>query len=98
MLRRQKIFSGTGMVLCSILILSVSLTCINYYKISSGRNAVIVSEQASVHSGTTQNSTKLFMLHAGTKTKVVEQRDGYLKIKFSKDKIGWVKKGEAVII
>jgi len=43
-------------------------------------------------------STTLFSLHAGTKVRVVELRDGYLKIRFSKDKIGWVKTGQAVII
>ncbi len=97
-LRGQKVFSGTGIVLCLLLILTTTVTCINYYKISARLNAVIVIGQAFVRSGTTEQSTQLFTLHEGTKTRVVEKRDGYLKIKFSKGKIGWIKADQAVII
>jgi len=96
--RRKKVFSGFGILFFSIFILTAAIVFVNYYKQSVRLNAVIVTQEALIRSGTADTSTTLFSLHAGTKIRVVEQRDGYLKIKFSKDKIGWVKTGQAVII
>ncbi|MCD4720876.1 MAG: BatD family protein [Desulfobacula sp.] len=96
--KKQKVFSGTGIILCSIFVLVTAITCVNYYKRSAQLFAVIVQEEIAVRSGVTDTSTKLFSLHAGTKVSVEEQRDGYLKIVFSKGKVGWVKIKEAVII
>ncbi|NOX34216.1 MAG: hypothetical protein GXP56_10845 [Deltaproteobacteria bacterium] len=96
--KKQKVFSGSGIILCSIFIFFTAITCINYYKGSFLKNAVIVAPQVSVRSGVTDTSTKLFSLHAGTRVKVEEKRDGYLKIMFSKNKIGWVKTKQAIII
>lgn len=97
-LKKQRIFSGIGIILCSMFILVTAIACMNYYRQAVRLNAVIVQEEAIVRSGTAETSTKLFTLHAGTKVSVKEQRDGYLKIVFSKDKIGWVKTEEAIII
>jgi len=96
--KKQKIFSGTGLLLCSIFVLVTAIVCVNYYKRSARLNAVIVLEEVAVRSGVTDTSTKLFTLHAGTMVSVKEQRDGYLKVLFSKGKIGWVKTEDAVII
>jgi len=95
---RKKIFSGTGSVLFAILILTAAAACISYYKNYSGSDAVIVSKEAFIRSSISDNSTKLFTLHAGVKITVVEKRDEYLKIKFSRDKIGWVRSDQAEII
>ncbi|MEN8212254.1 MAG: SH3 domain-containing protein, partial [Thermodesulfobacteriota bacterium] len=96
--RRKKIFSGFGILFFSILIITSAIVFVNYYKQSVRLNAVIVTQEALIRSGIADTSTTLFSLHAGTKVRVVELRDGYLKIRFSKDKIGWVKTGQAVII
>lgn len=96
--RQKKIFSGTGIMLFSLLVLVTAITCVNYYKRSARLNAVIISEEAAVRSGVTDTSTELFSLHAGTRVRVEKVRDGYLKIEFSKGKVGWVKKEQAVII
>ena len=95
---RKKIFSGTGSVLFAILILTAAAACISYYKNYSGSDAVIVSKEAFIRSSISDNSTKLFTLHAGVKITVVEKRDEYLKIIFSRDKIGWVRSDQADII
>ncbi len=97
-IQNQKIFSGIGIMLCAVFVLITMITFVNYYKKSLKQNAVIISEKVAVRSGTTETSTKLFGLHAGTKVSVKEQRKAYLKIQFSKDKIGWVRKKDAEII
>jgi tetratricopeptide (TPR) repeat protein len=96
--KKQKVFSGIGIILCSIFVLVTAITCVNYYKRSAQLYAVIVQEEVAVRSGVTDTSTELFSLHAGTRVSVEEQRDGYLKILFSKGKVGWVKTKQAVII
>ena len=97
-LKKQKIFSGTGILLCSLFVLVTAVTWVSYYKESVRMEAVIVQAEVAVRSGVTDASTKLFTLHAGSKVRVQEQRDGYLKISFAKNKVGWVKVEEAVII
>jgi len=96
--KRKKVFSGFGILFFSIFILTAAIVFVNYYKQSVRLNAVIITKEAVIRSGIADTSTTLFSLHAGTKISVLEQRDGYLKIKFSKDKIGWIKTGQAVII
>lgn len=96
--RQQKVFSGTGIFICSLFVLVTVITCVNYYKQSASLAAVIVEDEVAVRSGVADTSTKLFSLHAGTKVSVEEQRDGYLKIVFSKGMVGWVKAKEALVI
>lgn len=96
--KKQRVFSGTGIILCAVFVLVTAIACMNYYKRSAQMYAVIVLEEAAVRSGVTDTSTKLFSLHAGTRVRIEEQRDGYVKILFSKGKVGWVKTKEAIII
>lgn len=96
--KKQIVFSGTGIVLFSVLILITAITLMTYYKKTADMAAVIVQEEVAVRSGMTDTSTKLFDLHAGTRVSVEEIKNGYLKILFSKNKIGWVKAGQAIII
>jgi uncharacterized protein YgiM (DUF1202 family) len=51
-----------------------------------------------VRSGLTEDSTELFVLHAGTKVKIGKERNGFYRISFSDTKIGWLKKSEVGII
>ena len=96
--KKQKVLSGTGIILCSLFVLVTAVTGLNYYKRIMWQNAVIVQETIAVRSGVTDTSTKLFSLHAGTKVKVKQIKKQYLKILFSKGKVGWVKITDAIII
>ncbi len=96
--KKQKVLSGTGIILCSLFFLVTAVTCLNYYKRNVWQTAVIVQEKIAVRSGVTDTSTKLFSLHAGTKVRVKQIKNKYLKILFSKGKVGWVKITDAIII
>jgi hypothetical protein len=52
--------------------------------------AIVLPPAVSVRSGLEPTSTQLFELHAGAKVKVVRQMQEHVKIRFAKDKIGWV--------
>lgn len=60
--------------------------------------AVILDKAVSVRSGFSAETTELFVLHEGTLVAVEKQSDGFLKIRYADDKIGWVSETVAEII
>ncbi len=94
----KKTLSGTGMAILALFLMVCCITGIGMAKQRNRSYAVIVADQADVRAGTLENAALLFTLHAGTKVRVDEKKDQYLKIVFSKDKIGWVLRDRAEII
>ncbi len=86
--------SITFVLSCIFILTSVH----DYYADNYKKKAVILDEIVHVRSGLTGDSTELFILHTGTRVKVEDERKGYLKIRFSDDKIGWVKSEGVEII
>ena len=84
--------------MCTAFVLITMMTAVLYYQRAFCPKAVIVQEEVAVRAGTTDTATVLFSLHAGTKVRVEDRREGYLKIRFSKDRIGWVKTVDAIVI
>ncbi|MCM2283993.1 MAG: BatD family protein [Desulfobacula sp.] len=97
-IQNRKIFSGTGTVLCVAFVLITMMTAVQYYQRAFCPNAVIVQKEVAVRAGTADTATILFSLHAGTKVRVEDRREEYLKIRFSKDRVGWVKTVDAIVI
>ncbi len=60
--------------------------------------AVILKEAAPVRSGLSTAATELFVLHEGTVVAVEKQRLHFIKIRYAKDKIGWISNETAEII
>ncbi len=96
--RGRKILSGRGLLLIFIPIFLTMAAGLEYYSDNLVFHAVVVQDVAPVRSGTTPSSTRLFDLHAGTKVRVEERRQGYLKIMLTKEKVGWIKSGDAIVI
>jgi len=96
--RQKRIFSGTGLILFCLVIFTAMAVFLTYADRLSNQNAVIIPDTVSVRSGIMEDSTKLFDLHSGTKVKVEDVRQGFVKIRFEKGKIGWVKSDSAHII
>lgn len=96
--RSRQIFSGLGIFIFLLFAGTTIATGLEYNRINSGLKAVILAEQAGVRSGTMDNATLLFDLHAGTQVRVLEKKDNHMKIRFAKDKVGWVACKNAEII
>lgn len=86
----RQIFSGIGIVLCLLFAGTTLAAGLEYNRINSNEKAVILAEQAGVRSGIMEGATLLFDLHAGTRVRVLKKKDNYMKIRFAKDKVGWV--------
>ncbi len=96
--RRKRIFTLAGVILFCLLLLVIATALFDYYQQHWDRHAVILSEKAAIRSGTSDDATELFVLHAGTRVTVKKIRNGYLKIVFSRGKIGWVKTEDIEVI
>ncbi len=98
LVRRRKILSSAGTVLVVIFGITLAAALLDFYRDSRMPAAVIIPEEVSVRSGLTEAATELFVLHSGTKVRVDRERAHHLLIRFSDEKIGWVKKSDADII
>ena len=96
---RKKRFLRPSVILIAAATLIFSATAIyNYVEAVQVKYAVILPEEVAVRSGFTDTDTQLFVLHAGTKVRIARQADTHLLIRYTEDKIGWVKRSEAGII
>jgi len=96
--RKKRIFTLAGVLFFSLFMISASAALYDYYRQQSDSFAVIVQDQSSVRSGFSEDSTELFVLHAGTRVKVERSNDQYFRIFFSPGKIGWINRKDARII
>ncbi|MBL7181351.1 MAG: SH3 domain-containing protein [Pseudomonadota bacterium] len=84
-----------------VLILTVVFTVTalyNHYAFRYSKQAIILLDKVSVRSGLAEDSTELFLLHAGTKVKIDKENKDFYRIYFSDGKIGWLKKSEVGVI
>ena len=93
--RSLKYTERTALAFSLVFIVSASY---DFYSDRFNRQAVVVSQEAVVRSGLSDDATELFRLHDGTKVSVREELRGYVKIRFSDDKVGWVDKKNIEII
>ncbi|WP_405412023.1 tetratricopeptide repeat protein [Maribacter sp. Asnod1-A12] len=56
--------------------------------------AIIFAEESLVKAEPNNNSSEVFIIHAGTKVNVLDQLDAWKKIKLTDGKTGWIKENE----
>jgi len=61
-----------------------------YKQAAFGNEAIIIAQSADVTGSPSANGIRLFILHEGTKVKVLESSQGWSKIELTENKIGWV--------
>jgi tetratricopeptide (TPR) repeat protein len=87
----------------ALLTLLLSVACFTLgwsrYRITYAKNeAIIFSGSVSVKSAPTGNSTGLFLLHAGSKVKISDELEGWVKVKTYDGNEGWMLKEDLEII
>jgi len=98
MVRRKHLLRPTVVLLALASILFSATAVFNYVERSHIRHAVILPAEVAVRSGFSDSATQLFLLHAGTKVRVERESDTHLMVRYTADKIGWVKKTDAGVI
>ena len=62
------------------------------------KTAVIIETSAYIKSSPDEKSTNLFMLHAGTKIEIVDELQGWKKIRIANGNIGWISNNDVEVI
>lgn len=89
--RRKKVLAGMALPLLLAAMFFTATAMYNYYEAAYIQKGVILPETAPVRSGLSEEATELFVLHAGAKVDIQQEKDGFYRIYFSEGKIGWVK-------
>ena len=96
---RQKPLLRPAVVLLAVASILFSATAAyNYVERSRIRHAVILPAEVPVRSGLSDSATQLFLLHAGTKVRVERESDTHVMVRYTADKIGWIKKTDVGLI
>lgn len=97
-MRKKRLLRPLVMLFAASTVIFTATAVFNYVETAHVHHAVILPDQVAVRSGFTDSATQLFVLHAGTRVRVVRQADSHLLIRYTEDKIGWIRKSEAGII
>ena len=76
------------MIILTVCSLSISVKKYNY--INSNNEGIIIIPTITVKSSPSTSSVDLFVLHEGSKVKILDNTDGWEKIKIANGSIGWM--------
>jgi tetratricopeptide (TPR) repeat protein len=96
--RRKKILNTVNALILSTAVVFILTAAYNHYEDRYAKTAIVLPERVSVRSGLSENATELFVLHAGSRVRVEKENGAFVRILFSKGKIGWIPKEEVGII
>lgn len=77
-------------ILIIILICSFTISAQKYNYIKSQNEGIIITPTITVKSSPSSTSVDLFVLHEGSKVKVLDRADEWEKIKIANGSIGWI--------
>ncbi|MCP4346055.1 MAG: tetratricopeptide repeat protein [Desulfobacterales bacterium] len=97
-LRRKKTLRTANYLILTLAIIFTLTAFYNFYEGAYIKQGIILPSEVSVRSGLTEDSTELFILHAGTKIKIEKENKEFFRISFSDGKIGWLKKSDVGVI
>lgn len=95
-LRKFSFFSGIILIILFAISLNIS---IKKYKSTINQNeGIIFTPSITVKSSPNKNSVDLFVVHEGTKIKLIDKLGEWVEIKIANGSVGWVKKNNLKMI
>ena len=88
----KKLSFFLGILFIVITLTSYSLASQKHKHLISHNEAIVFTPTITVKSSPTQTSVDLFVIHEGTKVKILDSVDNWVKIKMSNGSIGWIPK------
>lgn len=88
----KKLYFTLSLLLTFSCMVSLAITIQQYQNHKNSEYAIVFSEEVSVISEPIKNASEVFVLHSGTKLKVLEKQGEWQKIKISDGQIGWIDK------
>ena len=84
----------TSIISLIAVIISVSFAFVQYKQYKSEQPAIVFSQECLVKSEPNNRSSEVFLLHEGTKVRVLDALEDFKKIELADGKIGWVHQDE----
>ncbi len=85
-----------NLALLAALILNLCVISIKVY--NTGKEGVIITQQVESRYGPFDSATVFFKLHEGMKVKILDYKEGWVKVKRADGKIGWISKSDVEVI
>lgn len=90
----KRLFFGVSILFLIVSLGSVGFAYQQQLSIQNSQYAIIFSEEVAVRSEPNLRSDELFLLHEGTKLKVLESFQDWIKLELSNGAQGWITKNE----
>lgn len=87
-LRKLAFFSG--IILLFLTVISFGLASQKHYYTQQTNEAIVFVPTITIKSSPAQSSIDLFVLHEGTKLRILDNANGWTKIKIANGSIGWI--------
>ena len=84
----------TGMILLVIFVFSMYTGYYGHQELKKEHDGIIFTPTVTVKSSPTDNSVDLFVIHEGTKVRILDDLEGWTEIRIANGSVGWVKKGD----
>lgn len=94
--KRIAFIIGTTSLIASVI--CVVFAFLKFSDFSADEPAIVFSEEVSVKSEPNQRSQEIFKLHEGSKVNILDELDGYNKIRIADGKTGWLLKENIKIL
>ncbi|MFK5854938.1 MAG: tetratricopeptide repeat protein [Bacteroidota bacterium] len=88
----RKLSFYVGVLILIITITSSALASQKFYLNIEHKEAIVFTSSITVKSSPTQNSVDLFVIHDGTKVKIIDSIDNWVEIKIQNGSTGWLPK------
>lgn len=88
----KKFYFTVSLFLTFTCCVSLIITVQQYQTTKNTVYAIVFAEEASITNEPRENASEVFVLHSGTKIKVLDEVGSWKKIKISDGQIGWVDK------
>lgn len=86
----RKLWFYFGLLLLIITIFATTLASQKYYLSLNHNEAIVTTSSLTVKSSPTQNSVDLFVIHEGTKVKIIDRINDWAEIKIQNGSVGWL--------
>ena len=88
-LRKTAFWSGLTTLLLSLLFFFMAYH--SYREIRQEKHGIIFTPTVTVKSSPSENSVDLFVIHEGTKVRLVDKLEGWTQIRIANGSVGWVR-------
>jgi len=91
-IKKSSFYASIVLFLLGVLTIFMTGMQINYF--DNHRQAIIFASSVTIKSGPVEKSGSLFVLHDGTKVNILENNNGWMKIRLGNGNEGWIKAGD----